>query len=102
MIREVMPPPFGFTAEESARYQSLVPDVPEEAVAELIKEYGCADQEDDLLQEAYLGAAKGVKSFDETKGELRQWAFFSALHAAQAILRRDKRHRRVVQRMWQA
>lgn len=110
MARKVIAPPFGFTPQERERYESLVPEVPEEAAAELIREYGCADQEDDLLQEAYLGTAKGVRTFDPTKGnphqsterKLRQWVFFSALHAAQAILRREKRQSRIVQRMWEA
>jgi DNA-directed RNA polymerase specialized sigma24 family protein len=102
MEREVMSPPFEFTAEEWSWYQSLVPDVPEEVVAELIHAFDCADQEDDLRQEAYVGTANGVKSFDATKGELRPWAFFSALHAGQAILRRKKRHRRLLKRMWDA
>lgn len=102
MARKVIAPPFGFTPQERERYESLVPEVPEEAVAELIREYGCADQEDDLLQEAYLGTAKGVRTFDPTKGKLRQWVFFSALHAAQAILRREKRQSRIAQRMWEA
>lgn len=97
------PPAFGFTPEERARYESLVPEVPEQAVAELVREYGCAHQEDDLLQEAYLGAAKGVRTFDASLGKpLRPWVFFSALHAAQAILRKEKRQSRVVQRMWDA
>jgi len=103
MTRAIISPPFGFTREERERYESLVPDVPEEAVAELIREYGCADQEDDLRQEAYLGTAQGVRTFDASKGgTLRTWVFFSALHAAQAILRREKRQSRVVQRMWEA
>jgi len=96
----MIPPPFGFTPQQREWYESLVPDVPEEAVAEIVREWGCADQEDDLLQEAYLGTAKGIQTFDGTKGSLRQWVFFSALHAAQGILRREKRQSRIVQRMW--
>jgi RNA polymerase sigma factor (sigma-70 family) len=93
--------PFDFTPEEQGHYDALVPGVAQEAVAALIREYGCAEQEDDLLQEAHCGVARGVRSFDETKGlPLKSWAFFSALHAARAILRKDKRHRRLIQRMW--
>jgi len=93
--------PFGLTPLERERYESLVPAVPEEVVAELVHEFGCTDQEDDLLQEAYLGTAKGVQTFDGTKGPLRQWVFFSALHAAQAILRREKRQNsRIAARIW--
>jgi DNA-directed RNA polymerase specialized sigma24 family protein len=99
------PVPFGFTPQQWERYQKFVPDVPEEAVAHMIHEYGCADLEDDLLQEAYLGTANGVRTFDPTKGTKegaeRQWVFFSALHAAQAVRRKARRDSsRVVGRLW--
>jgi RNA polymerase sigma factor (sigma-70 family) len=96
-----VPPPFGFTPAQQANYDSLVPDVPEEAVREILREWGCHEHEDDLRQEVYLGTAHGVRTFDPTKGALRQWVFFSALHAAQSVLRREKRQSsRVVARMW--
>ena len=99
------PVPFGFTPQEWERYEKFVPDVPEEAVAQIIHEYGCADLENDLLQEAYLGTAKGVRTFDATKGTKegaeRQWVFFSALHAAQAVRRKERRHSsRVIGGLW--
>ena len=96
---------FGFTAEQQEWYESLVPAVPDEVVGHLLEEYPCADQKDDLLQEAYAGTAEGVRTFDKTKAKestLRQWVFFSALHAAQLVLRKDKRHRRLLQRVWAA
>jgi DNA-directed RNA polymerase specialized sigma24 family protein len=104
-MARVGPVPFGFTPEECARYEKFVPDIPEEAVAHIIHEYGCADLEDDLLQEAYLGTVKGVQTFDPTKATKeeseRQWVFFSALRAAQTVWRRERRgSNRVVARMW--
>lgn len=94
-------PPFGFTPQQQEWYASVVPEVPEEAVRQILREWGFRDQEKDLRQEAYLGAAQGVRSFDPEKGPLRQWVFFKALHAAQTVLRREKRHGgRVVTRMW--
>ena len=38
-MARVIAPPFGFTPEQQKQYDSLVPDVPEEAVAHLIHEY---------------------------------------------------------------
>jgi hypothetical protein len=104
---------FGFTAEQQASWDRLVPAVPEEAVAHLLEEYPyAADKKDDLLQEAYAGTAEGIltfdrskATFDETKPEndpLRQWVFFSALRAAQLVLRKDKRHKRLLQQVWAA
>jgi DNA-directed RNA polymerase specialized sigma24 family protein len=101
-MARVVAAPFGLTGQQREWYESLVPDVPEEAVAHIVHEWGCAHLEDDLLQEAYLGTVKGVETFDTTKGALRQWVFFSALHAALAVLRRENRHSggRVVARIW--
>ncbi len=94
---------FGFTPKEQEEYDKLVPAIPDEVVAQLLREYPrCWDQKDDLLQEAYIGAARGVRTFDESKGKLRTWVFFSALHAAQALLRGEKRQSRIVQAMWSA
>jgi RNA polymerase sigma factor (sigma-70 family) len=101
MSPTVASPPFGLTAEERARYESLVPEIPEEVVRELVREWGCREQREDLFQEAHLGVARGVRTFDPAKGALRPWVFFSALHAAQAVLRRERRHSgRVGARMW--
>jgi RNA polymerase sigma factor (sigma-70 family) len=95
--------PFGFTPDQQKDYDKLVPAVPDEVVAQLVREYGCWSQKDDLLQEAYIGAARGVRTFDESKGgELRTWVFFSALRAAQTLLRGEKRQSRIVQAMWSA
>lgn len=110
--------PFGFTAEEQERYDQLVPAIPEEVVTQLIREYRCDTQREDLLQEAYIGAARGVRTFDESKSTstatgvrttekskdaaLRTWVFFSALRAAQTLLRGEKRQSRIVQAMWSA
>lgn len=95
--------PFGFTADEQKLYDKLVPAIPDEVVAQLLREYGCWEQKDDLLQEAYIGTARGVRTFDASKGgELRTWVFFSALRAAQTLLRGEKRQSRVVQAMWSA
>jgi DNA-directed RNA polymerase specialized sigma24 family protein len=85
-------PPFGLTPDQRDWYESLVPEVPEEAVAQIIYEWRCTHLEEDLLQEAYLGTAKGIRTFDGTKGPLRSWVFFSALHAALAVVRRERRH----------
>jgi DNA-directed RNA polymerase specialized sigma24 family protein len=103
---------FGFTAEQQDWYDSLVPAVPEEVVAHLLAEYPCADKKDDLLQEAYVGTAAGIHTFDKTKARfdetkpendpLRQWVFFSALRAAQLVLRKDKRYNRLLQALWAA
>src|SRR5262249_41241413 len=77
-------------------------EVPEEAVAELVREWPCpAQQQDDLLQEAYLGTRKGIVTHEPEKGALRPWVFFSALRQAQAFRKQDRRHtRRVVATMW--
>ena len=113
-MARVVPAPFGFTPQQREWYERLVPDVPEEAVAHLIHEYGCDDQEEDLLQEAYLGTKEGVETFDLEKAatgaedfdpvtsrELRTWVFFSALHAAQSVLRREHRQSsRIIGRVW--
>jgi hypothetical protein len=113
-MARVIPAPFGLTGQQREWYESLVPDVPEEAVAQLVHEYGCHGQEEDLLQEAYIGTKKGVETFDLEKaangaedfdpvasGALRTWVFFSALHAAQAVLRRENRQSsRIVGRVW--
>ena len=52
MTRKIMPAPFGFTPEQREWYESLVPEVPEEATDELLHEFGCADKEEDLLLKA--------------------------------------------------
>jgi RNA polymerase sigma factor (sigma-70 family) len=95
--------PFGFSPDEQERYDQFVPAIPNEVVAQLLREYRCDTQKEDLLQEAYIGAARGVRTFDESKGaSLRTWVFFSALHAAQSLLRGEKRQSRIVQAMWSA
>ncbi len=111
-MSRVVPAPFGLTPQQAEWYERLVPDVPKEAVAHLIHEYGCDDQEEDLLQEAYVGTKKGVETFDLEKAAngaddvdlekaLRTWVFFSALHAAQSALRRENRHSsRIIGRVW--
>ena len=94
---------FGFTPEEQEHYDSLVPAIPDEVVTQLLREYRCESQKEDLLQEAYIGTARGIRTFDESQGgSLRTWVFFSALHAAQTLLRGEKRQSRVVQAMWSA
>ena len=114
-MARVVVPPFGLTPQQAEWYESLVPDVPEEAVAHLVHEYRVPDQHHgDLLQEAYIGTKVGVETFDPVRaaegaensdpiasGALRTWVFFKALHAAQAVLRRESRYnKRLVGRVW--
>src|SRR6185437_14395370 len=113
-MTRVVEPPFGLTPQQVAWYESMVPDVPEDAVAALVHEYGYEGNAADLLQEAYIGTARGVQTFDREKmstsdenvdpvksGALRTWVFFSALNAARRALRRENRETaRVVGRVW--
>jgi DNA-directed RNA polymerase specialized sigma24 family protein len=100
-MARVVPPPFGFTRQQCEWYEKLVPDVPEEAVAQILREWRHPQHAEDLLQEAYVGTAKGVETYDPTKGALRQWVFFCALRAVQGFRRREGRYTgRVAARMW--
>jgi DNA-directed RNA polymerase specialized sigma24 family protein len=86
-------PLFGLTPHEQKLYDSVVPREVNRAAANVIREYRCHQQEDDLKQEGTIAIALGIPKFDPTRGvKFEEWAYFRALYAMLQIVRVEGRY----------
>ena len=93
-MARVIAPAFGFTPEQQKQYDKLVPDVPEEAVARILREWSCPGEEADLLQGVHR-TRNGVLSFAEEKvGEALRRRRRSGPSSSGCSSARSTRHRR--------